>query len=394
MSRSRSTSTPQGGSPTGAIDASTAPGGRRLRARQARGESHEVGHQRGGMQRGPGRRWPAGTGSGPSGPRASSGLRAAPRPGTPARSAARTPGPRRRRSGCPSRRRPARPGPPRPRSRPPRRARPRSARRRGPSRSPSGTRSPSPASAGRGPRSCPCLPGSRRAGRPAATGPSGCRPRISGPSDDPKGSLPVSWRARRMASVALVSCWDARGVVGGDVVGGRGRRAREVLLLEGFQGPPVPVDEDELGDGQRDDGSEDQRAGKKDEKADPAASGTPTHDSDIIAAAASHSSGGTVSSTRARPISASRTEARPRAVDFLSRARKGASRARSRSGSRKRAEGGEHRAHRGRVAIRAVRRARGRSRARPRCPTPRPPRAAAARSRRRPRPRGRACGRS
>ena len=110
-------------------------------------------------------------------------------------------------------------------------------------------------------------------------------PRISGPVGRSEGILARQLEGEADGVGGLGQLLGRAGVVRGDVVGDRGRRAREVLLLEGFQGPPVPVDEDELGDGQRDEGSEDQRAGKQNEKADPAASRTPTHDSDIIAAA-------------------------------------------------------------------------------------------------------------
>ena len=91
MSRSRSTRTPHGGSPTGAIEASTAPVGVVSERVSRAGKPHEVGHQRGGMRR---PRPPVAGGKRirPRGPRASRGPRAAPRPGTRARSAARRPG--------------------------------------------------------------------------------------------------------------------------------------------------------------------------------------------------------------------------------------------------------------------------------------------------------------
>ena len=80
--RSRSTSTPQGGSPTGEIDASTLPDGVDLRAREARREADEVGHQGRRMlgRLAPGRRRKEDPAA--AGPRASRGLPAGPRPGT------------------------------------------------------------------------------------------------------------------------------------------------------------------------------------------------------------------------------------------------------------------------------------------------------------------------
>ena len=91
---------------------------------------------------------------------------------------------------------------------------PRRGRRRGRSRSPCGTRSPSPASGGPGPTKLPRpVEVDSRAARPERSGPGGRRRGSPAPSAEPKGSLPVSWRARRIASAAFVSCCAGRGVV-------------------------------------------------------------------------------------------------------------------------------------------------------------------------------------
>ena len=155
-----------------------------------------------------------------------------------------------------------------------------------------------------------------------------------------------------MASVGLGQLLRGRGVVGRDVVRDRGGGARQVLLFEGLERAPVAADEDGLGDDQRDERSEDQRAGKEHEKADPTASRTPTHDSDIIAAASSHSSGGTVSSTRALARSPRAGRRRGRAPSPSCRARgrrRGAPRSRSGSGNGPRPR--EDRAHGRRVGF-------------------------------------------
>ena len=142
------------------------------------------------------------------------------------------------------------------------------------------------------------------------------------------------------------------------MVGDRGRGARQVLLLERLQGAAVAPDEHALGYEQRNQRSQNERAGQQDEEADPTPYGAPGHDNVIIAAASSHSSGSTASSTRARPIRSRRTEARPRAVVFLSWARSGASR-RIALGLRKRAERRQDFADPGRIAVGQTRAAAG-----------------------------------
>src|SRR5207253_872668 len=124
-------------------------------------------------------------------------------------------------------------------------------------------------------------------------------------------------------------------VVGRDVIRDRGRRPREVLLLERLQGPAVPANEDRLRHRQRNQRGENQRAGEENEEADPTSTGTPVHDKNIIAAASSHSSAATAGSIRGEPIAASKIAAVPRAVAFLSIARKGRKRPGSRSGGGK-----------------------------------------------------------
>ena len=155
MSRSRSTSTPQGGSPTGAIDASTAPDGRRLATASAGPESGRSPRPASTDARAPRPAGPGERGSCPGGPRASPAPPAAPRPGIPARWAARTRGPRRPRCASPFSsgdrlRQDRHRSELRPRT-----DFPRSGRRRAPSRSPCGTRSPSPVNGRRARRSCP-----------------------------------------------------------------------------------------------------------------------------------------------------------------------------------------------------------------------------------------------
>ena len=131
---------------------------------------------------------------------------------------------------------------------------------------------------------------------------------------------------------------------------------------------------------QRDQRSQDQGAGEKNEEADPTPTGTPVHDSDIIAAASSHSCVGTVS-IHARGADALEQEHRGQSarVDFLSRARKRREPRGFAHGIRETGPSrGEHRAHRAGVRRRRGPRGGARSRARPRCPR-RPPRRGAGR---------------
>ena len=234
---------------------SDAPGSGRSRPRASRGGAE------------PGLRWRAGRGSAPAGRRAWSGPRAAPRPGTRGRWVPRTPAPRRPRCARPSRPEPGPRGRRRRRARRRRRDRPRSGRRPARTRSPSGTRGRSPGLRMSGPTKLPCP--SRLTARSAARGfwPRRTPPRISGRIARGEGVPPGQLERQPKGVGRRRQLLPGGRVVGGDVVGDRGRGPGQVLLLERLEGAPVPADEDRLGHEQRDQGREDQtrrRAGRKD----------------------------------------------------------------------------------------------------------------------------------
>ena len=166
-----------------------------------------------------------------------------------------------------------------------------------------------------------------------------------------------------------------RGVIRGDVVGDRRRGPRQVLLFERLERAAIPADEDRFRHDEGHQGSQDQRTGQEDEEANPTSTGTPAHDSVIIAAASSHSAAPTASSIEARPIASSRTPASPGRRGLLVEREKRRQPHGIADGLRERPEPRKRRAHRSPRPPRRGRRGGARSRARRRCPR-RPPRRA------------------
>src|SRR5262249_53008398 len=98
-------------------------------------------------------------------------------------------------------------------------------------------------------------------------------------------------------------------VVGGDAVGHSRGGAGQILLLQSLERSAVSANEHRLGHGEGNERGQDQGEREENEEADPTSTGAPVHDNDIIAAASSHSSGGTSSTITGSPIADSSTAA-------------------------------------------------------------------------------------